>query len=1339
MQLISWNCRGLGNPNKAEAIRDLLKMETADILMLQETKVEGETLLNTSAKKWKFDSGKAVSARGIAGGLGTFWTKNFSLERFLATQHWIFTELRHTWDLVDFKPVKGKYTWTNNKTGENHISAILDRFLINSSLMMDNRIVFTKILPKLTSDHKPILLCLKEEEDLGPLRFRFNPLWAGKDGFLETVQAAWRTEVLGSPSYVWEQKMKNTKKALKDWIKKSMQSPNRQRKEAVMQLEGIQLEMEEKDPSSTDLANEKSAQRNVYCSFRNEEEYWRLKSRSLWLKSGDRNTSYFHRQCKARLSRNHITEITSTSGQVYKGFSQIQEAAVNHFQNLLSAERNGNEEDEAEFLTTIPNLVSEEDNDSLMSPVTEEEITSIVWSMEPDKAPGPDGFTIHFYRICWEIIKIDLFKMIRGVLRKEKVGGGIKSTFLALIPKETNPRSFDRYRLISLCNSSYKIVAKLLANRIKPLLQKLISLAQGGFVKGRQILDNVIQIQEALHSSHTRKEQGMIIKLDMSNAFDRVNHSFLLRVLAAFGFRQEFINLIKACIENIWIAPMVNGRPTEFFSATRGLRQGCPLSPFLYILMADSLSRKLTQEQQSGTIPGIRIVQGVSPMNHALFADDSLLLGGASMRIAKSFKTILQKYCSVTGALISERKSAVYGWNTDQQTIQRIASELGFKGYAKWDKIKYLGLPLTMGSNHNNLWEEVISKFNKKIAAWGGVWLTTGGKLTLIRSVLSALPTFQATLLMAPRQIADQISCLMRNFLWNVGKGNSNRFHLVNWEMVKRPIAEGGLQIRDPKQANLALGCKLLWQLISEPTHPISQVLNLKYLRNRSIISFNPVSSPKGTQAWRLCCKGIDFFRTHLYKIPGNGKKTLLWRDRIMGHPPLSDINEITDLRVWLRSKGIRKIEDIAEWDNKGNWQSWTLPNIPAHLKNQLNYFIDEITDFTPVHKDEEDSWGWGQTGVYTAKQGYLQMQSKKDSLHPEAVWKQIWESFNIPKINFFFWTLFHNKILTGDNLCRRNIAGPHRCVFCKKVLETSVHIFLECEYAQKAWTSFLAGLNVRPLVNCSITDMFLSWKARYPHSIADKSLWYKVWIAAPKYVCWKLWLSRNEIVFNKKEISAGNVAEKAKKLLIETLRQSNVRDNSLRDEERAWLGDYTPSTSPSSITCPNHKENWQIRDNLESFEKWWKSQGKCTIFFDGASKGNPSRSGAGGVIYLPNGRKEEFSWGLGIKSNNQTEVLSLLKAGQLARKGNPREIIEFGDSELLIKALLKKKGLKDPILNKQILRVNRLLKDFSSVQIFHILRELNSEADSLANIGCNLEKNMISINAGEPNMAAIP
>eukprot|EP00253_Pinus_taeda_P021422 PITA_21422 len=211
MNLVSWNYRGLGNPNKAEAIKDLMKMEPIDILILQETKIEGEILLNTSNTKWKFDSGKVVSARGSASEIGTFWSKNsFILGRFYESQHWIYTELRNTargdlniildpkekqgrssskdpflstvenliqlWDLVAFKPVKGGYTWTNNRIGEHHILARLDKFLTSSSIMMDNRIVFSKILPKLTSNHKPILLCIKEEEDLGPLPFRFNPL-----------------------------------------------------------------------------------------------------------------------------------------------------------------------------------------------------------------------------------------------------------------------------------------------------------------------------------------------------------------------------------------------------------------------------------------------------------------------------------------------------------------------------------------------------------------------------------------------------------------------------------------------------------------------------------------------------------------------------------------------------------------------------------------------------------------------------------------------------------------------------------------------------------------------------------------------------------------------------------------------------------------------------------------------------------------------------------------------------------------------------------------------------------------------------------------------------------
>jgi len=156
----------------------------------------------------------------------------------------------------------------------------------------------------------------------------------------------------------------------------------------------------------------------------------------------------------------------------------------------------------------------------------------------------------------------------------------------------------------------------------------------------------------------------------------------------------------------------------------------------------------------AGAAPGLKITKDLKAINHALFTDDSLMLGGASNRIAFAFKNTLQAYCKVTGALISERKSTVYSWNAEEEETQKIACNLGFNGYSKWDKINYLGLPLTLGTNRVNLWEGLITKIKGKIIAWGGQWLTHGGKLALIKFVLSSLPIYQASYLMAPKSIS---------------------------------------------------------------------------------------------------------------------------------------------------------------------------------------------------------------------------------------------------------------------------------------------------------------------------------------------------------------------------------------------------------------------------------------------------------------------------------------------------------------------------------------------------------------------------------------------------------
>eukprot|EP00253_Pinus_taeda_P015281 PITA_15281 len=706
---------------------------------------------------------------------------------------------------------------------------------------------------------------------------------------------------------------------------------------------------------------------------------------------------------------------------------------------------------------------------------------------------------------------------------------------------------------------------------------------------------------------------------------------------------------------------MVNGRPASFFQAHRGLRQGCPLSPFLYILMADSLSRKLNAEMITGDLPGIRIANALNPINHALFADDSILLGGASTRIATNFDAVLKSYCRASGAVINNRKSSIFGWNVSQHNLNNIGQILGFVCFAQWDSIKYLGLPLTSGVNNRSLWQGVIS----------------------------------------------------------------------------------GLQIRDPALSNQTLGCKILWKIYSDPSHQISETLIAKYAQGISLRHLSSDNTTAGTCTWNLCRKSISSLRKHLYRIPGNGEETLLWKDRIMNRPPLSSHAEIRDIRKWLYDAGIRKLNDISEWDSRGNWVDWVLPPVPVHLQHQTETLKSLLLNAAPVHRSIADRWGWGDTGFYTPSLGYSALQTKKDSMRTPSFWKQVWHAKGLPKVNFFFWILMQNKQLTGDNLAKRNFVGPHRCAMCKNSGETASHLFIDCVYAKEVWSLSLLGLSVSSPHLCSIADLFSEWQTFYPHSIPKKSLWYFIWLSIPKFVCWEIWLARNDLIFNNSSRSPAKSDSIAKGLLIESvLQHPHPSDSSLLPSEKAWLNLLSPL--PSSKVCslppPLPSPLWKIREPEEAFQNRWRTQNITSIFFDGASKGNPRTAGAGGVIFFAdNLRKVHFSWGLGISTNNQAELLALTKACQIARDKGIKECQAFGDSEILISKINSDTQFSNAILNKSLNRLKIILQDFTSFKIYHILRSLNKEADEMANKGCHIAAGSFIYNGSNSNSICIP
>jgi hypothetical protein len=460
--------------------------------------------------------------------------KGGSIVRDPSREH--LEDLISTYQLLDIKPSNGRYTWSNRRLGPGHITARLDHFLLSSSFLEEAYLPSSRILPWTGSDHRPITLTLSPPRNPGPIPYRFNPLWIPEPGFLDIVSDAWNCWIQGSPNYIWEQKLKRVKMALKSWVTRNKGKDQEAKESLMREMEENRRSLEERQITHELLLKEQQNFMDYQKILHKEEETWRLKSRSLWLTSGDRNTKFFQRQAKARIWRNEVKEITKADGTKIDDPHQIQEEAKLHFQALLTEDGNIDINVQESLLQNIPSKISQEDNYMINQEVTEKELHEALFQLHPDKAPGPDGFTAHFYQKCWHIIKRDLLRMVQYVQKSAKIGGNTNSTFLALIPKDLNPSSFNRFRPISLCNVSYKIIAKIIANRIKPLLHKLISPNQSGFMEKRQMIDNIILVQEAIHSSRERGDQGMIVKIDMANAFDRVRHSFLIAVLKKFGF-----------------------------------------------------------------------------------------------------------------------------------------------------------------------------------------------------------------------------------------------------------------------------------------------------------------------------------------------------------------------------------------------------------------------------------------------------------------------------------------------------------------------------------------------------------------------------------------------------------------------------------------------------------------------------------------------------------------------------------------------------------------------------------------------------------------------------------
>ncbi|XP_031100721.1 uncharacterized protein LOC116004702 [Ipomoea triloba] len=776
-----------------------------------------------------------------------------------------FSEFINDSSLIDLATLGNQYTWHGvRNTGD--VWKRLDRFLMTPAwrdYLSEIRII---VHARTTSDHSPILLCGDNANVSCPKQFRFQSMWTTHHGFLEEVRSNWSLPADGGGMRALAFKLKRLKQALRSWNRDIFGNVF----DRIKNHENLVADIEKQydncpSPENRALLHKHHA--DLLLALKQEEMFWRQKARVKWLKEGDANTRFFHATVKDRHRRQRICAIKNDSGNLLTTQPAIQEEAISFYTKLFKAEDCFEMES---ILQNLPISLEVSDNFSLTKPLTREEIKEAVWKLDPDSAAGPDGFSGTFFRHCWEIVHEDVYLAALDFFAGVPIPCAIASAQLVLIPKVINPDTFADFRPISLCTFISKVFTRILATRLSKLLPKLISKEQTGFVEGRNIQDNILLAQELLQYIDKKcRGNNVMVKLDMMKAFDRVSWPFLKAVLHKFGFSIKFINLIMNNLAATRLSVLINGVSSGFFQPTRGVKQGDPLSPLLFILVSEALSRSLILKMGTGMISPYSTRVQCPTISHLAFADDIIIFINGSSNSLKALTESLRQYQAGSGQLINYNKS--FFVTSKHCSAQRTATMSRILGMQRSIMpFRYLGVNLFHGRNRLIYYQSLLEKVDGKLQSWTRRLLSPGGRLTLIKHVLSMIPIYTMATIALPRQIVKTLESKFANFLWGTSEGRPKR-HWASWKKLCLPQKEGGLGVR----------------CFSSLQHTFTAKLYFNFMQGRSLWSTfmqtrYSEDTPKISDSitWRRMQEMAEFVEENTFKTPD----ALIWKPSTYGN-----------------------------------------------------------------------------------------------------------------------------------------------------------------------------------------------------------------------------------------------------------------------------------------------------------------------------------------------------------------------------------------------------------------------------------------------------------------------
>ncbi|KAK9983964.1 hypothetical protein SO802_033489 [Lithocarpus litseifolius] len=570
------------------------------------------------------------------------------------------------------------------------------------------------------------------------------------------------------------------------------------------------------------------------------------------------------------------------------------------------------------------------------------------------------------------------------------------------------------------------------------------------------------------------------IKLDMSKAYDRVEWHFLEGIMKKMGFNEGWIKLIMLCVSTVTYSVLVNGEPSELIHPTRGIRQGDPLSPFLFLLCTEGLNGMIKKAEMDGDIHGFSLCRRGPKLTHLLFADDCLLFCRATMDECGRVLDILKDYEEASGQKINKTKTALFfSKATDAAIKNNIKEAWGVPEIMQYEK--YLGLPSFVGKGKKASFNYIKERVWRKIQGWEGKLLSQAGREVLIKSVIQAIPTYTMGCFKIPLGLCNEIEAMIKKFWWGQ-RGDRRKIHWVKWNDLTKSKAVGGIGFKDLAMYNDSLLAKQAWRLLHDHNSLFYKVFKARFFPNTSRL---------GIQDWALMHGGVFSLGGTLFK----GERD-------------SSVDILIDPQT----------------------RQWNVEMVEGLFHEEEAELIKQIP-LSSVASEDILYWPYSSNDVYSSKSGYkfLKMEEElMDRAHDSVVdddsqvWKMLW-SMNAPqKVKTLLWRACREALPTKCSLFWRKITEEDLCVRCRAATENSLHALWSCTELDLVWED-------PELWSFRNEVQFLSFKELLSWIIKHTQL-----LELFAVTVWSIWNQRNHVRLNQPADAIHQIAYLSKKWLAE-------------------------------------------------------------------------------------------------------------------------------------------------------------------------------------------------------------